>query len=68
MICPECKSENTTLAGYEDGGGDYGDGFTEIWYCDDCGNHFDGYNFDTWEELNRLHSLDDLLDDGDEIK
>jgi len=37
MKCSECGSMNFEDVGYEDGGGDYGDGFTEVYKCCDCG-------------------------------
>lgn len=37
MKCSECGSMNFESVGYEDGAGDYGDGFTEVWKCGDCG-------------------------------
>lgn len=38
--CPQCKSENIWLSGYEDGGGDYGDDLTPWHECGDCGETF----------------------------
>jgi hypothetical protein len=35
-----CKSEETYISGYEDGGGDYGDSITPWYECGSCGMSF----------------------------
>lgn len=37
MICQHCGSEITSGLSYEDGGGDFGELFTELWHCQECG-------------------------------
>lgn len=34
--CPDCGSDNVYHWGYDDGGGDYGDGIVELWKCGNC--------------------------------
>lgn len=36
-VCPYCKSERIQIDGYEDGGGDDGEGLTAVYICADCG-------------------------------
>ena len=39
--CPGCDSEHSGIpSGYEDGGGDYGEGLTAIFDCSECGRWF----------------------------
>lgn len=41
ILCPYCKSHHSGIASaYEDGGGDYGEGLTAIYDCNDCGLWF----------------------------
>jgi len=60
--CPACGSWHSGVAdSYEDGGGDYGDDFTPIFYCEECGHSFYGdEGFWGWEDDTDYKEYNDI--------
>lgn len=50
MYCRYCGSEDVRYLGIDDGGGDYGDSFVNIFHCDGCGLDIEGKDV-LWDEL-----------------
>jgi hypothetical protein len=59
-MCPICGSENVTSNGYEDGAGDYGNGVSESFSCEECGERIDGDVYDP----DPLGLDDEVYDEG----